>query len=82
MPKLKTSTSITKRFKVTATGKLLRHKACRSHLLEKKSPKRKNNLSQVVCTDLRDSKKFLCKLKTWPLTLQTYKYINFEITNY
>lgn len=63
MPKIKTSSSISKRFKVTRKGKLLRHKACRSHLLEKKSPKRKNNLSQVICTNLCDSKRFISKIK-------------------
>lgn len=64
MPKLKTSSSISKRFKITANGKLLRHKACRSHLLEKKSPKRKNNLSKIVCTLPCDGQRFLFKLKT------------------
>lgn len=63
MPKLKTSASISKRFKLTASGKLLRHKACRSHLLEKKSPKRKNNLSKVVCTNQCDLHRLLFQVK-------------------
>lgn len=46
--KLKSSSSILKRFKITAKGKLLRHKACRSHLLQKKSPKHKQQLRKVV----------------------------------
>jgi large subunit ribosomal protein L35 len=41
MPKTKTSSSVKKRFKVTAGGKLLRRHAMRSHNLEKKSAKRK-----------------------------------------
>ena len=41
MPKTKTNSSVKKRFKQTATGKLLRRKAMQSHNLEKKSPKRK-----------------------------------------
>lgn len=46
--KLKSSSSILKRFKVTATGKLLRRKACRNHLLQKKSSKHKHKLRKVV----------------------------------
>ena len=46
--KLKSSRSILKRFKITATGKLLRHKACRNHLLQKKSSKHKQKLRKVV----------------------------------
>lgn len=46
--KLKSSRAILKRFKVTGKGKCLRHKACRNHLLQKKSSKRKQNLRKVV----------------------------------
>nr|YP_007878250.1 50S ribosomal protein L35 [Calliarthron tuberculosum]AGA63861.1 50S ribosomal protein L35 [Calliarthron tuberculosum] len=46
--KLKSSKSILKRFKVTANGKLLRHKACRSHLLYKKTSQHKQKLRKVV----------------------------------
>jgi len=46
--KLKSSRSILKRFKVTATGKVLRHKACRSHLLQKKTSNHKRQLRKVV----------------------------------
>ena len=41
MPKTKTRSAAKKRFKVTASGKLLRRPAMRSHNLEHKSPKRK-----------------------------------------
>ena len=43
MPKQKTHSGAKKRFKVTAGGKLLRRRAMKSHLLEKKSPKRKRS---------------------------------------
>ena len=41
MPKMKTRSSVKKKFKVTAGGKILRRPAMRSHNLEKKSSKRK-----------------------------------------
>ncbi|TNE72507.1 50S ribosomal protein L35 [bacterium] len=44
MPKRKTNSSAKKRFNLTATGKVRRKKAFRSHILTKKSPKRKRNL--------------------------------------
>jgi len=46
MPKLKTHKGASKRFKVTGTGKIMRRKAFGSHLLTKKSAKRKKNLKQ------------------------------------
>ncbi len=44
MPKMKTHRGAAKRFRRTGTGKLVRGKAFRSHILEKKSPKRKRNM--------------------------------------
>jgi large subunit ribosomal protein L35 len=44
MPKMKTDRGAAARFKVTATGKILRRKAFRSHLLEKKSSVRTRRL--------------------------------------
>ncbi len=44
MPKMKTVSGAKKRFKLTATGKLKRKKAYASHILTKKSSKRKRNL--------------------------------------
>ena len=41
MPKMKTHSGAKKRFKVTATGKVRGRSAFSSHILEKKSPKRK-----------------------------------------
>jgi len=44
MPKLKTKRGAAKRFKITANGKVKRKKAYKSHILTKKSSKRKRNL--------------------------------------
>ena len=46
MPKQKTNSGAKKKFKVTATGKLLRRKAGQSHNLEHKSPKQKRAFSK------------------------------------
>jgi len=51
MPKLKTKRAAAKRFKVTGTGKLKRNKAYKSHILTKKSQKRKRNLRKATITD-------------------------------
>ncbi len=48
MPKVKTHSGAKKRFKRTASGKLRGRKAYSSHILEKKSPKRKRNMAQPV----------------------------------
>nr|UNJ16375.1 ribosomal protein L35 [Boldiaceae sp.] len=47
MPKLKTKKSISKRFKIVSTHKILRRKAGKKHLLQKKSSKRKHSLSKT-----------------------------------
>ncbi|MDP9404141.1 MAG: 50S ribosomal protein L35 [Actinomycetota bacterium] len=46
MPKMKTDRGAAKRFKVTGTGKIMRRKAFRSHLLEKKSSVRTRRLGR------------------------------------
>ena len=56
MPKMKTSKSAAKRFKVTGTGKLKRAKAYKSHILTKKSAKRKRNLRKPAITDATNVK--------------------------
>lgn len=56
MPKLKTKRAAAKRFKVTGTGKLKRNKAYKSHILTKKSQKRKRNLRKATITDETNSK--------------------------
>jgi len=48
MPKMKTHRSAAKRYKLTATGKVLRQKAGKGHLLAHKSPARKGRLSGTV----------------------------------
>jgi large subunit ribosomal protein L35 len=44
MPKMKTHKGAKKRFKVTATGKVKRFRAFHSHILTKKTAKRKRRL--------------------------------------
>lgn len=44
MPKIKTNRAAAKRFKKTGSGKFVRAKAFKSHILTKKSPKRKRTL--------------------------------------
>lgn len=48
MPKMKTSRAAAKRFKATGTGKLKRSKAYKSHILTKKTTKRKRNLRKAA----------------------------------
>ena len=48
MPKMKTHTGAKKRFKVTGTGKVKRLKAFKSHILTKKTSKRKRNLRRAT----------------------------------
>ena len=54
--KMKTKRAAAKRFKVTGTGKLKRAKAYKSHILTKKSTKRKRNLRQAAMTDATNVK--------------------------
>ncbi len=48
MPKMKTHRAAAKRFRFTSGGKLLRRRAFKSHILEKKSPKRKRSFRKNV----------------------------------
>ena len=56
MPKLKTKRAAAKRFKVTGTGKLKRNKANKSHILTKKTTKRKRGLRKATITDKTNEK--------------------------
>ena len=56
MPKLKTNRAAAKRFKATGTGKLKRNKAYKSHILTKKTTKRKRNLRHATITDATNVK--------------------------
>ena len=62
MPKLKTKRAVSKRFKVTGTGKLTYHKCNKQHILGKKSPKRKRKLRKaavVGATNIKQVKRML-----------------------
>ncbi len=56
MPKMKTKRAAAKRFKETGTGKLKRFKAYKSHILTKKTTKRKRNLRKGTMTDPTNEK--------------------------
>ena len=62
MPKMKTHRGAAKRFKVTGSGKIMRRKAFRSHILEKKPSKRTRRLkreAEVAPADARHVRKLL-----------------------
>ncbi|MBZ4645038.1 MAG: large subunit ribosomal protein [Petroclostridium sp.] len=48
MPKIKTHKGAAKRFSLTKSGKVKRAKAFKSHILTKKSTKRKRNLRKTA----------------------------------
>ena len=54
MPKIKTRRGAAKRFKVTGSGKIVRRKANRNHMLTKKSRKRKRGLRKPGLVDSVD----------------------------
>jgi large subunit ribosomal protein L35 len=54
MPKMKSKTGAKKRFDVTGTGKIKRKHAFKSHILTKKSKKRKRNLTYSGLVDKSD----------------------------
>ncbi len=62
MPKMKTNRGAAKRFKATGSGKIRRNKAFTSHILTKKSTKRKRNLRKpglIDATNLKAVKRML-----------------------
>lgn len=62
MPKMKTKSSAKKRFALTATGKIKRKHAFKSHILTKKTKKQKRNLTltgQVHPTNEKSVKQML-----------------------
>ena len=59
MPKIKTHSGAKKRFKLTKNGKVKRAHAFKSHILNKKTTKRKRNLRKVVTADVTN----LAKIK-------------------
>ena len=56
MPKVKTKRAAATRFKKTADGNLKRNKAFKSHILTKKTTKRKRNLRKATMTDATNVK--------------------------
>lgn len=56
MPKLKVRKAAKKRYKLIAGKRFVRRKAFKSHILEKKSPKRKRNLSSLIVVSKPDTK--------------------------
>ncbi|MFW5792741.1 MAG: 50S ribosomal protein L35 [Bacteroidota bacterium] len=63
MPKMKTKSGAKKRFSITASGKIKRKHAYKSHILTKKSKKRKRNLTKTTIVnkaDVRNIKDMLC----------------------
>ncbi|MGI6394084.1 MAG: 50S ribosomal protein L35 [bacterium] len=58
MPKMKTNRAAAKRVKSTGSGKLKRWHAFKSHILTKKSRKRKRNLRQGVMVESCDQRPF------------------------
>ncbi|WP_242121451.1 50S ribosomal protein L35 [Aestuariivivens sediminicola] len=65
MPKMKTKSSAKKRFKLTGTGKIKRKHAFKSHILTKKSKKRKLALTHTTTVDEADENnvKLMLRLK-------------------
>ena len=63
MPKMKTNSSAKKRFSITGSGKIKRKHAFKSHILTKKSTKRKRALTHFTTVDKADIsnvKEMLC----------------------
>ncbi|MDY7396915.1 50S ribosomal protein L35 [Aureibaculum sp. 2210JD6-5] len=63
MPKMKTKSSAKKRFKLTGTGKIKRKHAFKSHILTKKSKKRKLKLTHSALVHKADEMNVLKMLK-------------------
>lgn len=65
MPKMKTHRGAAKRFSLTKTGKVKRAKAYKSHILNKKSSKRKRNLRKgtYICAAEQKNIKMLIPYK-------------------
>lgn len=57
MPKMKSNRASSKRFRVTGGGKIRRNKAYASHILTKKSRKRKRNLRKSSLVSPADAKR-------------------------
>ena len=56
MPKIKTNRAAAKRFRKTGTGKIVYNKSCASHMLTKKTTKRKRSLRKSHIVDKTNAK--------------------------
>ncbi len=65
MPKIKTNRAAAKRFKKTGTGKFVYEKSFGSHILTKKSTKRKRSLRKTNITSKADRKELRRLLPNW-----------------
>ncbi|MCT4599437.1 MAG: 50S ribosomal protein L35 [Marinifilaceae bacterium] len=63
MPKMKTKSSAKKRFTLTASGKIKRKHAFKSHILTKKSKKQKRNLTKFGEVNGTDKKNIRLQLR-------------------
>jgi large subunit ribosomal protein L35 len=64
MPKMKTHSGAAKRFRITGTGKVMRRRANKNHLLEHKPSRRTRRLSKELTlapADVKKTKKLLGK---------------------
>jgi len=64
MPKMKTHRGAAKRFKKTGTGKIVRSRSNKQHILTKKSAKRKRNLRKSALVATVDEKRLKQMLPT------------------
>ena len=62
MPKMKSHRGARKRFSITGSGKVKRHKAFKSHILTKKTSKRKRNLRRPAMVGTNGEAKVLKRL--------------------
>ena len=59
MPKIKTNRGAAKRFKITGSGKIVRNKAFSSHILTKKTTKRKRRLRKSALVDASNTRQLV-----------------------
>ena len=62
MPKMKSHSGTKKRFRVTGSGKVMRGKAFKSHILTKKTTKRKRGFRQETTVSAADRKNVISRL--------------------
>ncbi|MBD0269550.1 50S ribosomal protein L35 [Pseudanabaena sp. FACHB-2040] len=55
MPKLKSRKAAAKRFRLSGSGKIMRRKAFKNHLLQHKGPDRRSRLSKIATVSEADA---------------------------